>query len=135
MRLKAGLSRRLRKIVLEDEKETSERNVSRLRDEILRNGLAVYGLKETGKAVMNGQIELLLVSKGYKIRGWICEKCQAVDSGVKDGCPYCGSRTSEVDVIEEIIEFAERTDTKIEFVGDNLILDELGGVGGLLRFK
>ncbi|MEA2075772.1 MAG: Vms1/Ankzf1 family peptidyl-tRNA hydrolase, partial [Euryarchaeota archaeon] len=105
-------------IVLEDEKETSERNVSRLRDEILRNGLAVHGLKETGEAVINGQIELLLVSKGYKIRGWICEKCQAVDSGLKDKCPYCGSRTSEVDVIEEIIEFAKRTDTKIEFVGD-----------------
>ena len=42
---------------------------------------------------------------------------------------------SEVDVIEEIIEFAERTDTKIEFVDDNPILQELGGVGGLLRFK
>jgi hypothetical protein len=25
--------------------------------------------------------------------------------------------------------------SKIEFVGDNPILDELGGVGGLLRFK
>ncbi len=69
------------------------------------------------------------------IKSKICEKCQAVDSGVKGRCPYCGSRTSEVDVIEEIIEFAERTGTKIEFVGDNLILDEPGGVGGLLRFK
>jgi len=122
-------------IVLEDEKETSERNVSRLRAEILRNGLAVYGLKETSEAVINGQMELLLVSKGYKIMGWICEKCQVVDSGVKDRCPYCGSKTSEVDVVEEIIEFAERTDTKIEFVEDNPILDELGGVGGLLRYK
>ena len=122
-------------IVLEDEKATSERNVSRLSAEILRNGLAVHGLKETMEAVMNGQIELLLVSKGYKIRGWICEKCQAVDSGVKDRCPYCGSRTSGVDVIEEIIEFAGRTGTKIEFVGDNHTLAELGGVGGLLRFK
>jgi peptide chain release factor subunit 1 len=79
-------------IVLEDEKATSERNVSRLREEILRNGLAVHGLKETGEAVIKGQIELLLVSKGYKIRGWICEKCQAVDSGVKDKCPYCGQQ-------------------------------------------
>jgi len=62
-------------IVLEAEKETSEKHVSRLKDEILRNGLAVHGLKETGEAVIKGQIELLLVSKGYKIRGWICEKC------------------------------------------------------------
>ncbi|RCV63020.1 peptide chain release factor subunit 1 [Methanophagales archaeon] len=130
-----GLVSKAEEIILADEKETREKNVSRLRDEILRHGLAVHGLKETREAVEKGQIELLLVNKGYKIRGWICEKCQVVDSGVKDTCPYCGSRTSEVDVIEEIIEFAERTDTKIEFVGDNPILDELGGVGGLLRFK
>ncbi|MBU4190471.1 MAG: hypothetical protein KJ886_05725 [Candidatus Thermoplasmatota archaeon] len=122
-------------IVLKDEKEASDKNVSRLREEILRNGLAVYGLKETRDAVRNAQIELLLLSKGYKIRGWICEKCQAVDSGVEKKCPYCGSKTSEVDVVEELIEFAERADTKIEFVEDNLVLNELGGVGGLLRFK
>ena len=41
----------------------------------------------------------------------------------------------KVDVIEEIIEFAERTGTTIEFVENNPILQELGGVGGLLRFK
>jgi len=121
--------------VLKDETETSEKNVGRLKEEILRNGLAVYGLKETGDAVRNGQIELLLISKGCKIRGWICEKCQAVDAGAKNNCPYCDSKTSEVDVIEEIIEFAERADTKIEFVEDNPVLNGLGGVGGLLRFK
>jgi peptide chain release factor subunit 1 len=122
-------------IVLKNEKETSEKNVSKLKEEILRNGLAVYGLKETRDAVRNGQIELLLVGKGYKIKGWICEKCQAVDTSAKDKCPYCGSKTSEVGVIEEFIEFAERADTKIEFVEDNPVLNELGGVGGLLRFK
>lgn len=97
--------------------------------------LAFYGLKDTIDAVKNGYLELLLVSKGHKQRGWICEKCQLVDSDIKDKCPNCGGKVSEVDVIEEIIEFAERTDTKIEFVDDNRILQELGSVGGLLRFK
>jgi peptide subunit release factor 1 (eRF1) len=78
---------------------------------------------------------LLLVSIGYNLRGWICEKCQLLDSGIKDKCPNCGGKVSEVDMIEKIIEFAERTDTKIEFVDNNPILQELGGVGGLLRFK
>ncbi len=122
-------------IILKDEKEISEKNVSRLKDEILKDGLAVYGLKETRDAVRNGQIELLLISKDYKIRGWICEKCQSVDTGAKKKCPYCGSKTSQVDVIEELIEFAERSDTKIEFVENNPVLNELGGVGGILRFK
>ena len=122
-------------IVIKDEKETVSKNVIRLKEEILKHGLAVYGLKETIEAVKNGHLELLLVSRGYKQRGWICEKCQLVDSDIKDKCPNCSGNVSQVDVIEEIIEFAERTNTKIEFVENNPILQELGGVGGLLRFK
>ena len=121
--------------VMKDEKETVSKNVIRLKEEILKHSLAVYCLEDLIETVKNGHIELLLVSKGYNLRGWICEKCQLLDSGIKDKCPNCGGKVSEVDVIEEIIEFAERTDTKIEFVDDNPILQELGGVGGLLRFK
>ncbi len=121
-------------IVSEDERKTSEENVRILKGEILKGSLAVYGLKETVRAVRNGQVELLLVSKGYRVKGWICEKCQAVEQGVEDRCPYCGSEVSEADIVEEIVEFAERTNTEIEFVEDSPILNELGGVGGLLKF-
>lgn len=120
--------------VLKDEKETVSKNVIRLKEEILKHGLAVYGLNDTIDAVKNGRLELLLVSKGYKKRGWICEKCQLVDSDITDKCPNCSGKVSEVDVIEEIIEFAERKGTKIEFIDNNPILQELDGVGGLLRF-
>jgi len=122
-------------IVIKDDKETVSKNVIRLKEEILKHGLAVYGLKDTIDAVKNGHLELLLVSKGYKHRGWICERCQLVDSDIMDKCPNCSGKVSQVDVIEEIIEFAQRSGTKIEFVDDNPILQELGGVGGLLRFK
>ena len=37
--------------------------------------------------------------------------------------------------VEEIIEFAERTDAETEFVDDDETLKDLGGVGGILRFK
>lgn len=126
---------RAEEAVLKDEKETVSKNVARLKEEILKHGLAVYGLNDIIDAVKNGHIELLLVSKGYKLRGWICEKCQLFDSGINDKCPNCSGKVSQVDVIEEIIDFAQRSDTKIEFVDDNPILHDLGGVGGLLRFK
>jgi peptide chain release factor subunit 1 len=108
--------------------------VERLRSEILKGGKVVYGIKETVEATRNGQVELLILNSDYKLRGWICELCQAVEVGIKKVCPYCGKNTSEVDVIEEIIEFAARTDANIEFVEHNEILEELGGVGGFLRF-
>jgi peptide chain release factor subunit 1 len=116
------------------EERKSIESVLQLKEEILKDGLAVYGVKDTLQAVKNGQVDLLLIEKDYKLRGWICENCQIVDKGKKLNCPYCGKKTSEVDVLEEILEFAERTDAEVEFT-DYEELANLGHVGGILRFK
>jgi peptide chain release factor subunit 1 len=116
------------------ERMKSAQAVERLRGEILKGGQAVYGIKETVEATREGKAELLVLSKELKPRGWICENCQVVELGSKDKCPYCQSKTSEVDVLEEILEFAERAGTNIEFVGDNPMLEALGGVGAILRY-
>lgn len=121
-------------LMLKKEKMESHLAVQQLKGEILKDGLGVGGIKDTTIATRNGQAELLLIEKGYRAKGWICENCQAVEEGKTAKCPYCGRKTSEVDIVEEIIEFAERTDTKIEFV-DGKELKELGHVGALLRYK
>ncbi len=121
-------------LIAERERQQSYAAVQQLKSEILKDGLATYGIKETLQAVKNGQVELLLIEKDYKPRGWICEHCQVADEGVQTTCPYCGKRTSEVDVIEEILEFAERTDADIEFTDDEELAN-LGHVGAILRFK
>lgn len=121
-------------LISEKEKRQSHEAVQHLKQEILRDGLAVYGPKETLQAVKNGQVELLIIEKDFKLHGWLCENCQAVGRGIKSKCPYCGNNTSNVDVLEEILEFAERTDAEIEFTDDSEIKD-LDHVGGLLRYK
>jgi peptide chain release factor subunit 1 len=121
-------------LISEKEQMKSQDAVRNLKDEILKDGLAVYGLKETLSAVKNGQVALLIIQKDYKLQGWICENCQLVEEGNKITCPYCGKKTSEVDVLEEILEFAERTDADIEFTDDEEIAD-LGHIGAILRFK
>lgn len=108
--------------------------IQQLKREILRDGLAVYGVMETMRAVKNGQAEIVLIEKSYSIKGWICEKCQIVEKGNAKICPYCGGHTSEVDVIEELIEFAERMETHVEFI-DNEEIRKIGHVGALLRYK
>jgi peptide chain release factor subunit 1 len=126
---------RATEIVIQDEKDKDEEHVTEWREEILKNGLAVYGEKETKVAVLNGQVELLLVNKTHKKAGWKCEHCQFTDLGSRDECPYCGGVANDVDFIEEIVESAIQQDTKIDFIDDNPTLNELGGVGGLLRYK
>ena len=121
-------------LISEKEKRKSHEAVKYLKQEILKDCLYSYGIEETLKAVKNGQVELLIIEKNYKLRGWICEDCQSVGKGIKKKCPYCGHNTSEVDVLEEILEFAERTNAEIEFTDDEEIKN-LGHIGAILRYK
>ena len=121
-------------VISELEEDVGHEAVRQLREEILRDGLGVYGLDDTLNAVKNGQVELLIIQKDYKIKGCICEHCQILKSGPIKDCPICGGPVSEADVIEEIIEFAERTNSKIEFTDDEE-LSKLGHIGGILRYK
>ena len=121
-------------LVSENEQRKSNEAVKHLKSEILKDGLAIYGINETLQAVKNGQVELLIIEKDYKISGWICEKCQYVEEGYKKTCPYCNNETSKVDILEEILEFAERTDAEIEFTDSDEIKD-LGHIAGILRYK
>ncbi|MCD6473297.1 MAG: hypothetical protein J7K47_00075 [Thermoplasmata archaeon] len=121
--------------VIEEEKSVERKElIQNLVNEILRNGLAVHGVRETIEATRNAQVEMLLIKKGFSIKGWKCEKCQIFDVGSIEKCPYCDSKTTSVDVIEELIELAERTDASIEFIDDD-ILSKLGGIAGFLRYK
>ena len=120
--------------VFQKEEEKSHEAVRHLKEEILKEGLAVYGLDDTLNAVKNGQVELLIIEKDYKLKGYICEHCQIVKPGYVKKCPVCGRPTSEADVFEEILEFAERTDAQIEFTDDPEISD-LGHIGAILRYK
>jgi peptide chain release factor subunit 1 len=121
-------------LISEKEEQKSSGAVQQLKEEILKDGLVAYGSEETLSAVKNGQVELLIVEKDYKIKGWICERCQIVREGSMKECLNCGGPVSEVDVIEEILEFAERTCADVEFTDDEEIIN-LGHIGAILRYK
>ncbi len=104
--LKAGiLEKLLKQSRISEETETVERLLS----EIGKDGLAVYGLKETQKAIEAGVVEIFLVS----------------DKKVRE--------------IEDLLEQAEKQKVKIMIIsgehqsGEKLL--GLGGVAGLLRYK
>jgi len=118
----------------EQEDTLSHQAVQQLKEEILKDGLAVYGLDETLQAVKRGQVDILLIEKDYKVKGCLCEHCQILKAGPVKDCPVCGGPVTEADVIEEIIEFAQRTDAKLEFTDDEE-LSKLGHIGGILRYK
>jgi len=129
-----GLVDETKEIIKEKRKEKHLQLLDLIQSEILKNGLAVYGVAETLAAVKNGQVEALLVEKGATQKGWICEQCQRIEDGTVSVCPDCGKSTSEVNIIEEIIKIAEHTGAIVGFSQDER-LQKIGPVVGLLRYK
>ncbi len=122
-------------IIHQDEKDASMDSVRYLEKLILKDGPAIYGIDEVINASRSGIVEKLLVLKDTGIPGWICEKCQAVEKGGKTKCPYCGRGTSQVEMLEEAIEFVLRSEGEVEFVDESPYLEGLGGIGAILRYR
>ena len=129
-----GLVDETKGLISEKSKEEHRQLLDLIQSEILKNGLAVYGVAETLAAVRNGQVEAVLIEKDVKQKGWVCERCHLLESGALSRCPSCGKNTSEVDVIEEIVKLAKRTGAIVGFSQDER-LQKIGPVVGLLRFK
>lgn len=123
-------------IALADERTRSTERAGELRDEILKGGLAVQGVKATRDALGAGRANVLFLLKNASIPGWICERCQILEARKRqpEACSTCGGPTSPVDVVEELYELAERTGAEVEFVEEDACLASSEGVGALLRY-
>jgi len=122
------------KLIARQEKKVHEDLLDQVKKEVLTDGLAVYGIDETKQALINGQVEVLLVEKDYHYRGWICEHCQIIERGSAKTCYKCGGGTSPVDIIEELVEIAHRRGARIDFIHDGK-MEKYGHIAALLKYK
>ncbi len=113
-------------------------------------GLAIYGFKEVIDALNSGNMEILLISEGFnwiKVKlkcscGFEIEKIIKEDQKELQKCPKCGSKLEvleEKEILEEIIEQAEKIGAQVEMISidtrEGEQLKELGGIAGILRYK
>ncbi len=118
--------------------------------ELSKNGLAVYGLKETISALEGGNVDTLLLSEEIdwvKIKySCVCgnsiEKTVNRELAENQICPNCNKRFQierQEDLTEKIIETAERMNTKVEILSSGSQqgnqLKEMGGIAGILRYR
>ncbi len=114
-------------------------------------GLVVYGLKQTIESLKSGLIETLLISEDMD---WVnvkysCPKCIELSEKIVERnlienqlCPKCEVKLtvkSQEDLIEKILELAEKMSTKVETISSETAEGEqfkaLGGIGGILRYR
>jgi protein required for attachment to host cells len=98
---------------------TDAQKVQRLFEEFRAGGLGVVGVRDTRRALEMGQVDELLIA--------------ADPSAVRDNDLTEGKGAAEVG--EELVEGARRSAAKVTFIEQADLLAEVGGVGGLLRFR
>ena len=110
----------------------------RLRTALQRGGLAVSGTEATLAALMNAQVDILVLADFYDpAPGWSCLNCDQImlDKLESNSCPNCHrDQFREINLKEEMVRLAECHGSNVEIVRDDDTLGDLGGVGCLLRY-
>ncbi len=95
-------------LLAEVEAERERSIVQRLVDAVRAHALGVAGLARTRRALGNGQVDILVLA---------------------------GDAPFAPETRDELIEWATKTDAAIEVVDHSDLLQQLGGVGALLRYR
>ncbi len=104
----------------------------RLKEAVLRDEPAAYGLAEVRKALGDGRVNHLLISEDFALPGMICVSCHHVHT--EGGrCPTCGGELAALH-LEELYEMAERTGAEVVLVENDDFLESIGHVGAILRY-
>jgi peptide chain release factor subunit 1 len=114
------------------------------------SGLAEYGLENVTKALKAGNVDLILISEAFDwVKASLDCKCGHKEEKIlregdlsKEKCPKCENRPDVVakkELVDDIISMAEGMGTKVETISVSTTkgeqLKELGGIGGILRYK
>jgi peptide chain release factor subunit 1 len=101
-------------------------------------GLAVVGTEDTLEALQMGQVEeLIIAARATAVRG-----AQTLPLGITPGevqvetsAPNPDVDTERLTIADELVTKAQATAARIRFIEDEKLLEDVGGVGALLRFK
>jgi len=105
--------------------ETDREKVEALIGAYRANGLGVVGYEDTKAALELGQVEELIITAA----------ASAIDAGEHHAGDVQPDRTAEERAADELIAGARQTAARIRFIEDRSLLEAVGGVGALLRFK
>lgn len=111
------------------------RLAERIQEGLGVQGHGVAGFDGTLAVLRRGQLGTLLVDREYRPSGWRCVVCDNAVLTPMESCPLCGGRPDPVDdAVEEAVRTAVLQGTFVEVAEGIPALDELGGIGGVLRF-
>jgi peptide subunit release factor 1 (eRF1) len=120
----------LRGVLEEDE----NRAVQALLERVRQSHFATAGVADTLRELQEGKVDRLLIARAAEHEGAQCTQCGFYLAARDGACPYCGGTLREgVDLVESMLRMAAKQEARVSFVAD-APLEEVRGVGALLRF-
>jgi len=122
-------------LFVERERQSEADLWERIRAEYLRGGLGVAGVEDVLEAVQQGRVEKMIVDRTYAPKGCRCRDCENLEAQPVAVCSACGSSSVfEVELVNEIVELAEKTSAEVDFADLIPELKEAGQIAALLRY-
>ncbi|HYE95930.1 MAG TPA: Vms1/Ankzf1 family peptidyl-tRNA hydrolase [Rubricoccaceae bacterium] len=122
-------------VYFEGERAAERRLWDEIREQLFHDGLAVSGATRVLEAVEQARVEAILLDREATFGGTKCRACAHVVHGTPRTCQRCGSAdVFEVDLVEALVERAERTGADVDFTDPFDALTEVGHVAALLRY-
>ncbi len=123
---------------IKHEQQESKSTVEDLLDAFHKHELAVIGVEDSIHALERGQADTLVISSDFEFPSlWVCTDCGTAHlwGQVSGDCFNCGSSSFvKRSTRDELTRLAVLFGTKVETVKSSQQLEEIGGVGCLLRY-
>jgi peptide subunit release factor 1 (eRF1) len=123
--------------LLEQEARTAAEKVDRLMQQYRARGLAVVGLQETLEALVNGQVDELLVSGALEDSHPLPEEVRAI---LAPELPDSEGGTAseeprQASLPDLLVTKAKQSGATVTFIEDAALLESVGGVAAFLRWR
>ena len=110
--------------------------VRRLVEEASPGGSVVTGLEETLPMIFSGRVQTLIVSDGFRHKGYRYADTGYLSTKLVIDQPEAAGEPVEVeDVVEEAVSQALSNGGHVELISDNADLDQIGRIGAILRYE
>ena len=122
--------------LIEEHERAAERDaLDRLKQGVGAGGRGVAGLDDVLGVLNERRVETLLLEERFQMPGRVCPQCGSLLPESVTSCPADGKATDLYDdIVEEAVELAVAQSADVIITRYHDDLEEMGGVGAVLRF-
>lgn len=117
------------------ELEREKRLVSKIEEEIEKDGRAVKGLRNTVEMLHDYNLQTLIVGDDFSEPGLVCPKCGMPHTDGKT-CVCCGEElTFDNDIVYDITEEAAHQGAAVRHIHSPELISPLGNIAAIIKFR